>query len=135
MSSIPGIKSSCHLHFHSHVHCIGPGGALSADKTKWLFCRKGYLLPLKVLSKRFRRLLYVDKLKRLYKEEKFFLEGSLAKLKEPKAWQALIDELYDTDWVAYAKQPFRNVGIVIHYLSRYTHRIVISVCAYPLWSL
>lgn len=97
----------------------------SPDKTKWNACKKGYFLPVKVLAKRFRRL-FLDELKQLYKNKRLFLEGSLAQLKELKAWQALIDELFNKDWVAYAKKPFRNVGTVIRYLSRYTHRIAIS---------
>jgi len=113
------------LELHPHVHCIVPGGGLSTDKEKWIPCKKGFFLPVKVMSKRFRRRL-LDGLKLLYKKDKLYLEGSLAEYKSPGAFQALIDELYKIDWVVYAKKPFRDVSTVIKYLSRYTHRIAIS---------
>jgi len=113
------------LELHPHVHCIVPGGGLSKDKTKWIGCKKGFFLPVKVMSKRFRRLL-LDELKELYKNNKLYLEGSFAEWKDPRSFQALIDELYKTDWVVYAKRPFENVMTVIKYLARYTHRIAIS---------
>jgi hypothetical protein len=113
------------LGLHPHVHCIVPGGGLSIDRTKWIPCKKGYFLPVKVLSKRFRRL-FLDKLKQLHKNDKLYLDDSLEELKESRSFQALIDGLYKKDWVVYSKRPFHNVGTVIEYLARYTHRIAIS---------
>lgn len=114
------------LELHPHVHAIVPGGGLSFDKKSWNPCKDGYFLPVKVLSKRFRRI-FLDGIKKLYIENRLYLDGSeLVKLKEKKAFQNLIDDLYETDWVVYAKLPFRNVQTVISYLSRYTHRIAIS---------
>ena len=114
------------LEMHPHVHAIVPGGGLSSDKKTWAACKKGYYLPVKVLSKRFRRI-FLDGIKKLYLENKLFLNGGkLEKLKEVKTFRNLINDLYETDWVVYAKVPFRNVHSVINYLSRYTHRIAIS---------
>jgi hypothetical protein len=113
------------LELHPHVHCIVPGGGLSMDKTKWIACKKGFFLPVKVMSKRFRRL-FLDGLKQLYKNSSLYLEGSLGKWKDSQSFQALIDELYKTGWVVYSKKPFSTVMTVIKYLARYTHRIAIS---------
>ena len=88
-------------------------------------CKKGYFIPVKVLSKRFRRL-FLDGLKILHNENKLFPEGGNQALKKQKAFQKIIDTFYETDWITYAKKPFRNVNTVIEYLSRYTHRIAIS---------
>lgn len=114
------------LELHPHVHAIVPGGGLSFDKKSWKPCRLGYYLPVKVLSKRFRRI-FLDGIKKLYFENHLYLDcGDLEKLKVKTTFQNLIDDLYETDWVVYAKLPFRNVQTVISYLSRYTHRIAIS---------
>ena len=113
------------LELHPHVHCIVPGGGLSVDNKSWISCKKGYFLPVKVLSKRFRRL-FLDELKRKYKNDALFLGGSLEYLKNAKLFQEFIDELYKTDWVVYSKRPFQSVNTVINYLSKYTHRIAIS---------
>jgi predicted metal-binding protein len=113
------------LDLHPHVHAIVPGGALSIDRESWVSCKTGYFLPVKVLSKRFRRI-FLDGLKDFYRDSQLYLEGSLAAYKDKKAFQQLIDNLYEKDWVVYAKRPFKNVSTVIGYLSRYTHRIAIS---------
>lgn len=113
------------LELHPHVHAIVPGGGLSFDKENWISCKKGYFLPVKVLSKRFRRL-FLDELKHLYREKQLYLDGALEEYKDLKVFKRLIDDLYGTEWVVYAKRPFRNVDTVIRYLSRYTHRIAIS---------
>jgi len=113
------------LELHPHVHTIVPGGSLSNDRKKWISCKKGYFLPVKVLSKRFRRI-FLDGLKELYGNNQLYLEGTSDRYKDGKVFQQLINELYEKDWVVYAKKPFRNVHTVIRYLSRYTHRIAIS---------
>src|SRR5262249_25829599 len=51
------------LQHHPHVHCIVPGGGLSPDGERWISCRNGFFLPVRVLSRLFRRL---------------FLQGSIA---------------------------------------------------------
>ena len=113
------------LELHPHVHAIVSGGGISSDKKQWISCKKGYFLPVEVLSKRFRRLL-LDGLKELYRNGKLYLEGNLTVYKDGEGFQKLIDDLYEHDWVVYAKKPFENVDTVITYLSQYTHRVAIS---------
>ena len=113
------------LELHPHAHAIAAGGALSFNRKKWVSCKRGYFLPVKVLSKRFRRI-FLDGLKHLYGSNQLYLKGALGAYKEGKVFQQFIDDLYETDWVVYAKKPFGNVNTVIQYLSRYTHRIAIS---------
>ena len=113
------------LELHPHAHAIAAGGALGFNKKKWISCKRGYFLPVKVLSKRFRRI-FLDGLKHLYGSNQLYLEGTLKSYKDGEIFQQLIDDLYEADWVVYAKKPFRNVRTVIQYLSRYTHRIAIS---------
>lgn len=114
------------LDLHPHVHAIVPGGGLSSDKKNWRSSKKGYFLPVKVLSKRFRRI-FLDGMKKLYQENSLYLNGGdLEKLKVKSNFQNLMNDLYEKDWVVYAKLPFKNVHTVISYLSRYTHRIAIS---------
>ncbi len=44
------------LTHHPHVHMIVPGGGLSLDGERWVSCRPGFFLPVRVLSRLFRRL-------------------------------------------------------------------------------
>jgi len=110
---------------HPHVHMIVPGGGLSPDDTEWISCRPGFFLPVRVLSRLFRRL-FVEKLMAAHRagELKFF--GDLAPLAEPQALAALIAPLRKTEWVVYAKKPFAGPEAVLAYLSRYTHRVAIA---------
>ncbi|TGV72879.1 IS91 family transposase, partial [Mesorhizobium sp. M2D.F.Ca.ET.145.01.1.1] len=43
------------LHYHPHIHCIVPGGGVSPDGSRWVSCRPGFFLPVRVLSRLFRR--------------------------------------------------------------------------------
>jgi hypothetical protein len=113
------------LGLHPHVHAIVPGGGLSLDRSRWIRCKNGYLLPARVLSKRFRRKL-LDRIKQMYREDTLELGGSLEPLQDPDAFQHLIDTLYSVDWVVYLKRSFPAVHNVVEYLARYTHRIAIS---------
>ena len=113
------------LQLHPHVHTIVPGGGLSDDRSRWISCKKNYFIHVQVLSKRFRRK-FIDGLKAMYGKYELYLGGSLQALQDPEAFQRLIDGLYATDWVVYAKPAFRTVDTVIEYLARYTHRIAIS---------
>ncbi len=110
---------------HPHVHCIVPGGGLSPDNTEWIDCRPGFFLPVRVLSRLFRRL-FLEKLMTAYQtgELKFF--SDLAPLAEPEAFAALLAPLRKTEWVVYAKKPFAGPEAVLAYLSRYTHRVAIA---------
>ena len=113
------------LQLHPHVHTIVPGGGLSDDRSRWISCKKNFFIPVVVLSKRFRRK-FIDGLKSLYGENELYLGRSLQPLQNPEAFGRLIDTLYATDWVVYAKPAFRSADTVIEYLARYTHRIAIS---------
>lgn len=110
---------------HPHVHVIVPGGGLSADGTQWIACRSGFFLPVKVLSKLFRRL-FLEGLIRLHKAGKLKFFGELAKLADPGIFATQLAPLRKTNWVVYAKPPFGGPEAVLAYLSRYTHRVAIS---------
>ncbi|MEM8973667.1 MAG: IS91 family transposase [Pseudomonadota bacterium] len=124
MTSVLHTWGSAMTH-HPHVHVIVPGGGLSPDGTRWIACRPGFFLPVKVLSRLFRRL-FLEGLTRLYKAGKlaFFLD--LAHLNNPVTFAAHLAPLRKTDWVVYAKPPFGRPEAVLAYLSRYTHRVAIS---------
>ena len=110
---------------HPHVHVIVPGGGLSPDGTRWKNCRQGFFLPVKVLSKLFRRL-FLDRLIRLHKAGTLRFFGDLAKLADCDTFAAHLSPLRKTDSVVYAKPPFGGPEAVLAYLSRYTHRVAIS---------
>mgnify|MGYP000474677147 CR=1 FL=1 len=110
---------------HPHVHVIVPGGGLSPDGTRWKNCRQGFFLPVKVLSKLFRRL-FLDRLIRLHKAGTLRFFGDLAKLADCDTFAAHLSPLRKTNWVVYAKPPFGGPEAVLAYLSRYTHRVAIS---------
>ncbi|MBT4860340.1 MAG: IS91 family transposase [Gammaproteobacteria bacterium] len=110
---------------HPHVHGIVPGGGLSLDGKKWVPCRPGFFLSVRVLSRLFRRL-FLEKLNEAYLtgELKFF--GEHQALSKTKAFANWLNPLKKIDWVVYAKAPFSGPETVLAYLSRYTHRVAIS---------
>jgi predicted Zn-ribbon and HTH transcriptional regulator len=113
------------LTHHPHVHGIVPGGGLAPDGQRWIACRPGFFLPVRVLSRLFRRR-FLEELQRLYDQGKlkFFGEHrALANAKDFAAWMA---PLRTCEWVVYAKRPFAGPQAVLAYLSRYTHRVAIS---------
>jgi hypothetical protein len=110
------------LAFHPHVHCIVTGGGLSIDGERWVASKVGYLFPVKVLAKLFRGKM-LDGLRRLYDNRELRLQGQLG---DPACFRALIDEMYRTAWVVYAKPPFGDATKVYAYLGRYTHRVGLS---------
>ena len=110
---------------HPHVHCIVPGGGITPDGESWIACRPGFFLPVRVLSRLFRRL-FLEKLMAAYRAGALKFFSDLAPLAEPKDFAALIAPLRKTEWVAYAKKPFAGPEAVLAYLSRYTHRVAIA---------
>jgi hypothetical protein len=123
-----GITSVLHtwgsaLTHHPHVHMIVPGGGMSLDGSRWLSCRPGFFLPVRVLSRLFRRL-FLQKLTAVHQQLAFF--GDYARLADAQAFAAYLVPLRKTDWVVYAKRPFGGPEAVLAYLSRYTHRVAIS---------
>ena len=113
------------LHHHPHVHCIVPGGGLSLDGTRWVSCRPGFFLPVRVLSRLFRRL-FLEQLQAAFEAGELGFFGALAGLAEPAAFLRRLHELRHVEWVVYAKPPFGGPAQVLTYLGRYTHRVAIA---------
>ena len=110
---------------HPHVHCIVPGGGLSADGQSWVSCRPRFFLPVRVLSRLFRRL-FLDKLADAHLEGRLGFFGDLAGLADRSAFTARLAPLRRREWVVFAKRPFAGPEAVLAYLARYTHRVAIS---------
>ena len=113
------------LQHHPHVHCVVPGGGPSLDGTRWVTCRPTFFLPVRVLSRLFRRL-FLRELKNGFGAGKLRFFGKLANLAEPLAFARRLGELRRRDWVVYAKPPFGGPEQVLAYLGRYTHRVAIA---------
>ena len=113
------------LAHHPHVHMIVPGGGLSPDGTRWVSCCPGFFLPVRVLSRLFRRL-FLDGLAALHGAGKLAFFNDLEGLADPAAFAAWLAPLRKVEWVVYAKPPFGGPEAVLAYLSRYTHRVAIS---------
>jgi len=108
---------------HPHVHCVATGGGISLDGTRWVSCRPGFFLPVRVLSCLFRRL-FLESLEAAFSVGKLRFFGPTAELRSRfPQWLA---ELAELDWVVYAKPPFGGPQQAIEYLGRYTHRVAIS---------
>jgi hypothetical protein len=113
------------LHHHPHVHCVVPGGGPSLDGTRWVACRPGFLLPVRILSRLFRRL-FLDELRAAFEAGHLGFFGELAILAERNAFARRLRELRRVEWVVYAKPPFGGPAQVLAYLGRYTHRVAIA---------
>ena len=113
------------LRHHPHLHCVVPGGGLSAAGDRWVRCRKGFFLPVNVLARLFRRL-FLAALTRAFEHGKLTFHGHCAYLAEPLAFQRLLAILRAREWWVYAKPPFGGPELVLAYLGRYTHRVAIS---------
>jgi hypothetical protein len=113
------------LQHHPHIHCVVPGGGPSLDGMRWVACRPGFFLPVRVLSRLFRRL-FLQELKNAFDAGKLRFFSSLAHLTEPAAFAERLDQLRRVDWVVYAKAPFGGPEQVLAYLGRYTHRVAIA---------
>jgi hypothetical protein len=113
------------LHHHPHLHCIVPGGGLSPDRTRWVSCRPGFFLPVRVLSRRFRTL-FLDRLRAAFAAGELRFSGALAALAGCETFAERLDGLRGIEWVVYAKRPFAGPEQVLAYLGRYTHRVAIA---------
>jgi len=125
-----GITSVLHswgsaMTHHPHVHMIVPGGGLARDGSRWVPCKPNFCLPVRVLSKLFRRLM-LTKLAAAHAAGKLQFFGAHAHLADAKAFAAFLASLRKTRWFVYAKSPFAGPKTVLAYLSRYTHRVAIS---------
>ncbi len=110
---------------HPHIHMIVPGGGISLDGKGWVACRPGFFLPVKVLSRLFRRL-FLEKLIAAHKAGRLTFFGQHKALADRAAFEAYLKPLATPEWVVYAKPPFAGPETVLAYLSRYTHRIAIA---------
>ena len=113
------------LTHHPHVHVIVPGGGLSPDGSRWIACKPGFFLPVRVLSRLFRRL-FLEGLAALHAAGRLAFLGDLAPLADKRAFDAALAPLRRSEWVVYAKRPFAGPEAVLAYLARYTHRVAIS---------
>ena len=109
------------LTHHPHVHGIVPGGGLSADGKHWVACRPGFFLPVRVLSRLFRRR-FLEELVQLHALGQLRFFGEHAGLADAAAFKTWLAPLRKTEWVVYAKRPFAGPEAVLAYLSRYTGR-------------
>jgi Putative transposase/Transposase zinc-binding domain len=110
---------------HPHVHMIVPGGGIALDGKRWVACRPGFFLPVRVLSRLFRRL-FLKALTAAHKAGRLNFFGDHARLANPQAFAAYLAPTRTTEWVVYAKRPFGGPAAVLAYLSRYTHRVAIA---------
>ena len=113
------------LTHHPHVHCVVPGGGLAPDGRTWVSCRPGFFLPVRVLSRLFRRL-FVEKLMAAHEAGQLHFFGAHRHLGDRQAFTDHLTPLRKREWVVYAKRPFAGPEAVLAYLSRYTHRIAIA---------
>jgi putative transposase/transposase-like zinc-binding protein len=110
---------------HPHLHCVVPGGGLSPDGSQWISCRPGFFLPVRVLSRLFRRL-FLKYLIKAFDAGKLEFFSSLEPLREQRAFLRHLAPARATEWVVYAKRPFAGPEQVLDYVGRYTHRVAIS---------
>jgi len=113
------------LTHHPHVHAVVPGGGLASDGKRWIACRPGFFLPVRVLSRLFRRR-FLEELLRVHQAGKLQFFGEHAELTDASAFKTWLAPMRQCEWVVYAKRPFAGPQAVLAYLSRYTHRVAIS---------
>ena len=113
------------LTHHPHLHCIVPGGGHSPDGERWVSCRPGFFLPVRVLSRLFRRL-FLEKLEAAHETGQLHFFGALRHLADRQAFENHLAPWRKAEWVVYAKRPFAGPDAVLAYLSRYTHRVAIA---------
>ncbi len=113
------------LTHHPHVHGIVPGGGLSLDGERWVACKPGFFLPVRVLSRLFRRR-FLEELAKAHRAGQLQFFGEYAALADATAFADWLAPMRKCEWVVYAKRPFAGPTAVLAYLSRYTHRVAIS---------
>ena len=110
---------------HPHLHCVVPGGGLSPDGNRWISCRPGFFLPVRVLARLFRRL-FIEALEKAFAAGELQFFATLAPLRERDAFHRRLAAVRHVEWVVYAKRPFAGPEQVLDYVARYTHRVAIS---------
>lgn len=125
-----GVTSVLHtwgqnLSFHPHAHCIVPGGGLSNDGLSFVQSRKKFFIPVKVISKKFKGK-FLALLNQAYEHGEIVFFNEASKLALRNNFLAMLEPLYDMNWVVFCKKPFKSPAHVVRYLGRYTHRVAIS---------
>jgi hypothetical protein len=110
---------------HPHLHCVIPGGGLSSDGTRWVPCKPGFFLPVRVLSLLFRRL-FLERLQNAFDDGKLRFFSALEYLRDRCEFARYLEPVRKSKWVVYAKRPFAGPEQVLDYVGRYTHRVAIS---------
>jgi hypothetical protein len=117
---------SINLLDHPHLHCVVPAGGLAADGSRWKKIPHGnFLFPVKVMSALFRGK-FLNLFKAAVRNGEILYHGVLERYRDAREFSSLLDSLYESDWVVYAKPPFAGPKAVLKYLGRYTHRIAIA---------
>src|SRR6266498_765065 len=116
---------SQNLLLHPHLHCVIAGGGLSPDGDRWIACRKSFFLPVRVLSRLFRRL-FLELLQAAFDAGDLQFSSSLQELHDQQKLARYLAPLRKVEWVVYAKPPFAGPQQVLDYVGRYTHRVAIS---------
>jgi Putative transposase len=129
------------LHLHPHLHCVVPGGGISPDGSRWIDCRKSFFLPVKVLSRLFRRKFLLF-LRKAFRKGKLRFDGGLEALAKPPAFEAFCKTVGKKEWVVYAKPPFGGPEQTLKYLGplhassghfQQSHRVVGGWPSYLHW--
>jgi len=113
------------LHHHPHLHCVVPGGGFAPDRSRWIACRRQFLLPVKVLSRLFRAK-FAHYLRRAFEHAELSFHGQLQPLGQKYNFVSWLNRIVQSEWVVYAKPPFGGPHQVLKYLARYTHRVAIA---------
>jgi len=113
------------LGHHPHAHCIVPGGGIAPDGARWVPCRPGFFLPVRVLARLYQRL-FLERLEAAFTTGTLRFFGNLARLRDPAVFAAHLRSWRRLAWVVYAKRPFGGPEQVLAYLGRYTHRVAIA---------
>lgn len=110
---------------HPHLHCVVPGGGISLDGQRWVACRPGFFLPVRVLSRFFRRR-FLELFEGAFDRGELQFFSAFEALREREAFRRYLDPVRQKEWVVYAKAPFAGAQQVLDYVGRYTHRVAIS---------
>jgi hypothetical protein len=113
------------LTHHPHVHGIVPGGGLAADADRWVPCKPGFFLSVRVLSRLFWRR-FLEELQNAHRMGRLQFFGEHIDLVDAQVFTDWLMPMRQCEWVVYAKRPFAGPEAVLAYLSRYTHRVAIS---------
>ena len=113
------------LDLHPHLHCVVPGGGISLDGERWVNCPRGFLMPVKLLSRLFRGK-FLALSKAAYRRGELTLAGRLQPLKPSAAFHCWLTPLYAKDWMVFANPPWKGPDYALKYLARYTHRVAIA---------